>query len=126
MMDEISDEPCINSLLLSRGADLDAGDGSLRAEPRSRATLLAALVGAALAAAGAAFQGLLRHDLADPYLLGTFSGASFGAALSLVLLPAAGFAGHGRTCGKNKTTDVVSEPTVGRSGRSDELCPGPG
>ncbi|WP_372508734.1 FecCD family ABC transporter permease [Pseudalkalibacillus decolorationis] len=45
--------------------------------------LLASLVGAALAIAGAAFQGLLRNPLADPYTLGVSSGASVGAVLTL-------------------------------------------
>ncbi|MEQ2528686.1 iron ABC transporter permease [Robertmurraya yapensis] len=45
--------------------------------------LLAALVGAALAIAGAAFQGLLRNPLADPYTLGVSSGASVGAVMTL-------------------------------------------
>lgn len=46
--------------------------------------LLAALVGAALSCAGAAFQSLLRSPLADPYLTGTSAGASLGTALALV------------------------------------------
>ncbi|WP_138494168.1 FecCD family ABC transporter permease [Paenibacillus pinistramenti] len=43
--------------------------------------ILGLLVGSALAAAGAAFQGVLRNPLADPYTLGVSSGASAGAAL---------------------------------------------
>jgi iron complex transport system permease protein len=39
----------------------------------------AALVGAALAAAGVAYQAVLRNPLADPYLLGVSSGASLAA-----------------------------------------------
>lgn len=46
-----------------------------------------ALVGAALAMSGLVFQALLRNPLADPYLIGTSSGASLGAALALLLLP---------------------------------------
>src|SRR5262249_18890279 len=42
----------------------------------------AALVGAALAVAGTIFQGVLRNPLADPYLLGTSSGAALGAAIA--------------------------------------------
>ncbi len=42
--------------------------------------LLAAFIGANLALSGVAFQGLFRNPLADPYLLGTASGAGFGAA----------------------------------------------
>ncbi|MGH3450162.1 MAG: FecCD family ABC transporter permease [Haloechinothrix sp.] len=42
-------------------------------------TLLAILVGAGLAVAGAGIQTLVRNPLADPYLLGVSSGASVGA-----------------------------------------------
>ena len=45
--------------------------------------ILAALVGASLAIAGAAFQGLLKNPLADPYTLGISSGASVGAVATL-------------------------------------------
>ncbi|WP_042463881.1 FecCD family ABC transporter permease [Neobacillus dielmonensis] len=47
--------------------------------------ILSGLVGASLAIAGAAFQGLLRNPLADPYTLGVSSGASVGAVLTLFL-----------------------------------------
>ncbi|MFD1708707.1 FecCD family ABC transporter permease [Siminovitchia sediminis] len=55
--------------------------------------VLAGLVGASLAIAGAAFQGLLRNPLADPYTLGVSSGASVGAVFTLfyqLSLPGAG------------------------------------
>jgi iron complex transport system permease protein len=45
--------------------------------------ILAGLVGASLAIAGAAFQGLLRNPLADPYMLGVSSGASVGAVVTI-------------------------------------------
>jgi iron complex transport system permease protein len=45
----------------------------------------AGLVGAALGVAGVLFQGVLRNPLADPYLLGTSSGAALGAAIAFVL-----------------------------------------
>jgi len=41
--------------------------------------LLAAIAGAGLAVVGATLQALLRNPLADPYLLGTSSGAALGA-----------------------------------------------
>jgi iron complex transport system permease protein len=41
-----------------------------------------ALVGAALAGSGAAYQGLLRNPLADPYLIGVAPGAALGATLA--------------------------------------------
>ncbi|MBN1219372.1 MAG: iron ABC transporter permease [Anaerolineae bacterium] len=45
--------------------------------------LLAALVGAALAGAGAAFQGLFRNPLADPFVIGASGGAALGATLAI-------------------------------------------
>lgn len=46
--------------------------------------VLAVLVGAALALAGAGFQGVLRNPLADPYTLGVASGSSVGAAFLML------------------------------------------
>ena len=64
----------------------------------------AAVVGAALAMSGAAYQGLFKNPLADPYLVGVASGAGLGALVVLLtgvpmylagfsLLPIAAFAG---------------------------------
>ena len=64
----------------------------------------AAVVGAALAMSGAAYQGLFKNPLADPYLVGVASGAGLGAVVVLLtgvpmylagfsLLPIAAFAG---------------------------------
>ncbi|MBN9609792.1 MAG: iron ABC transporter permease [Actinobacteria bacterium] len=62
--------------------------------------VLAALVGAMLAGGGAAYQGVLRNSLADPYLLGVAAGAGLGATVVIVLggagtpiLPVAAFVG---------------------------------
>ncbi|WP_380166027.1 FecCD family ABC transporter permease [Jannaschia sp. R86511] len=46
--------------------------------------VLGALVGAMLAVAGAAYQGVFRNPLADPYLLGVSSGAGLGATIAIV------------------------------------------
>ena len=46
---------------------------------------LAALVGASLALSGMAFQGLLKNPLADPYIVGTSSGAALGASIAIFL-----------------------------------------
>jgi iron complex transport system permease protein len=51
--------------------------------------LTAMVVGAGLAVAGTALQGLFRNPLADPYVLGTASGAALGAAVA-VLIPVRG------------------------------------
>ena len=67
-------------------------------------TILVAMTGAALASSGAAYQGLFRNPLADPYLIGVASGAGLGAViamslrwennlLGLYLIPATAFLG---------------------------------
>lgn len=45
--------------------------------------VLAALVGAALAAAGSTLQALMRNPLADPFVLGVSGGAALGATIAL-------------------------------------------
>jgi iron complex transport system permease protein len=67
-------------------------------------TLLIALVGAALSGSGAAYQGLFRNPLADPYLIGVASGGGLGAVIAmsvrwpystvgLLAIPVSAFAG---------------------------------
>ena len=55
----------------------------------------AALVGAALSTAGVLFQGLFRNPMADPYIIGTASGAAFGATLAMMLPLSLVFFGFG-------------------------------
>jgi len=55
--------------------------------------LLAVLAGASLAVSGYLLQTLVTNPLADPYLLGTASGASLGAILTFVLVPSLTVAG---------------------------------
>ena len=91
-------------------ADADASDLSIVWDLRLPRTLLAGLVGASLSVAGAAFQGLFRNPLADPYVIGASSGAAFGAtiamsfgiggaALGMGVLPLAAFVGALLTVG---------------------------
>jgi iron complex transport system permease protein len=47
--------------------------------------VLGLLVGAMLALAGAAYQGVFRNPLADPYLLGVAAGAGLGATVAVAL-----------------------------------------
>jgi iron complex transport system permease protein len=54
-------------------------------ELRLPRVLMALAVGGALSLAGVALQGLLRNPLADPYVLGTASGAALGAAIALLV-----------------------------------------
>ena len=85
--------------------------------------ILGVIVGSALALSGAAYQGVFRNPLADPYLLGVAAGAGLGATLAIVsgggsdsaipLIPAAAFIGAvggvllsyglGRTVGGTRT-----------------------
>jgi iron complex transport system permease protein len=61
--------------------------------------ILGALVGAMLAGGGAAYQGVFRNPLADPYLLGIAAGAGLAATIAVVagapagVLPPVAFAG---------------------------------
>ena len=47
--------------------------------------VLAVLIGASLGVAGTAMQGFFQNPMADPYIVGVSSGASFGATLGMVL-----------------------------------------
>jgi iron complex transport system permease protein len=73
-------------------AGSDAAAAAIVAEIRAPRTLGAWLTGALLGLAGAIAQGLFRNPLADPYLLGSASGASLGVVL---VLAGSALAGHG-------------------------------
>lgn len=68
------------------GVELDSSLGerqiSILMKIRLPRTALGMLVGASLAMSGAAFQGVFRNPLADPYLLGVSAGAGFGAVMA--------------------------------------------
>ncbi len=64
---------------------LDPMFSSIVLDIRFPRVVLAGLVGASLAIAGASFQGLLKNPLADPYTLGVSSGASVGAVAVIFL-----------------------------------------
>ena len=63
-------------------------------EIRLPRTLAAWLAGALLGLAGAVAQGLFRNPLADPYLLGSASGASLGVAMAMALFGISPLATH--------------------------------
>ena len=85
--------------VLSALLGADSTSGTIIRELRLPRVLGAALVGGALAAAGALLQGMLRNPLADPFVTGTSAGASLGAVLAIALgfepalVPLAAFAG---------------------------------
>lgn len=92
-------------------------------EIRFPRVVLGGLVGAVLATAGAAYQGVFRNPLADPYLLGVASGAGLGATVAILLTGGANlvavfaFAGGllavavtymlGRSVGGRSTTSLI-------------------
>ena len=74
-------------LLLSRIVEIpqtwaDGAESSVFQIRLPRVTA-AALIGAALSAAGAAYQGLFRNPMVSPDILGASSGAGFGAAMAI-------------------------------------------
>jgi iron complex transport system permease protein len=120
--------------LLGVESPLTETESAILWELRAPRVVLGLLVGAMLAAAGAAYQGSFRNPLADPYLLGAAAGAGLGATIVIAyelggaagrdLRPVAAFAGAmvgvtvayvlGRSVGgvRNTTTLILAGVTV--------------
>ena len=92
------------------GGPVDPGQANILWSLRFPRVVLGVLVGGMLATAGAAYQGVFRNPLADPYLLGAAAGANLGATvaiafapgttvLGLNIVPLAAFAGAGLAVG---------------------------
>lgn len=80
--------PDVIRILLSRVCDipktwLPAAEASV-INIRFPRVVCAAMIGAALSAAGAAYQGMFRNPMVSPDILGASSGAGFGAALAIL------------------------------------------
>ncbi len=73
--------------------------GNPLAALRLSRVLLAVVVGAGLAATGAALQALMKNPLADPYVLGVSGGAAMGGALAIAVGGAAGLGLHASAAG---------------------------
>ena len=69
--------------LTGRASEVPAAAANVILQIRGPRVLAAALVGAALAIAGTAFQGLFRNPLVSPDLLGASSGAALGSVLGI-------------------------------------------
>ncbi|SLN60339.1 Hemin transport system permease protein HmuU [Aquimixticola soesokkakensis] len=81
-----SDTDVWGGLLTKFGlATASARDVTIIWDIRMPRVMTAALVGAALAVAGAVMQGLFRNPLADPGLVGVSAGAGLGAVAAIVL-----------------------------------------
>jgi iron complex transport system permease protein len=111
---------------------LDQTESAIVFELRLPRIVLGALVGAILALSGAAYQGVSRNPLADPYLLGVAAGAGLAAsaviaygppgASSSLVLPVAAFVGAagavaltyalGRAGGRGATGLILAGVTV--------------
>jgi iron complex transport system permease protein len=105
--------------LVDTDSGLSEQEAAILWQLRLPRVVLGGLVGAMLALAGAAYQGVFRNPLADPYLLGAAAGAGLGATLAIAygpdtsawpvdLLPLAAFAGA--------IAGVVAAYALGRSG----------
>lgn len=75
----------LNAIIPMQRPDWDAATATIILQFRLPIVVGTALVGAALAVAGALFQAILRNPLADPFLIGTSSGAALGAAIAFIL-----------------------------------------
>jgi iron complex transport system permease protein len=72
-----------SKLGISTGASIPTVFSTIVIQLRLPRTILIALTGAALSGSGAAYQGLFRNPLADPYLIGVASGAGLGAVIAM-------------------------------------------
>ena len=79
--------------LIGVDSSLSPADRAIIWDLRAPRVVLGLLVGALLAGSGAAYQGVFRNPLADPYLLGIAAGAGLGATIAIVtrLRDAVGF-----------------------------------
>ena len=66
------------------GIDAPATWHTIVIDVRLPRVLAAGAVGAALSYSGAAYQGVFRNPLADPFLLGVASGAALGASIAII------------------------------------------
>src|SRR5271170_4109110 len=64
-------------------ADPASLDRTILFDVRLPRVLLGAIAGAGLAIVGAAFQGLLKNPLAEPFVLGVSGGAALGASIAI-------------------------------------------
>lgn len=80
----LSPERVVRALLAPADPAVRPADVAIVWDLRLARVLLAALVGAGLAGAGAGFQGLFRNPLADPFVIGASGGAALGATLAIV------------------------------------------
>ena len=71
--------------LLEVNSSLSATERAIVWDLRAPRVVLGLLVGALLAGSGAAYQGVFRNPLADPYLLGIAAGAGLGATIAIVV-----------------------------------------
>lgn len=106
--------------VFGRPSELSAIQQAIIWEIRLPRVVLGGLVGGLLSVAGAAYQGVFRNPLADPYLLGVAAGGGLGATVAIALLPGAGntwlpIAAFGGALGAVLLTYAVGRSLGGRS-----------
>ncbi|NYH78089.1 iron complex transport system permease protein [Actinopolyspora biskrensis] len=77
----------IGAQLTGGRSPLSGREAAILWQLRVPRVVLASLVGAALAVSGAAFQGVFRNPLADPYLLGAAAGAGLSVTVVVTTVP---------------------------------------
>src|SRR5680860_1579198 len=70
--------------LVGLESGLTTAEAAILREIRLPRAILGLLVGATLSVSGAAYQGVFRNPLADPYLLGAAAGAGLGVTIVIV------------------------------------------
>ncbi|WP_454049980.1 FecCD family ABC transporter permease [Cellulomonas sp. Marseille-Q8402] len=101
------------------GQDVPPADHAAVVGLRLPRTVLAVLVGSALAVAGALMQALTRNPLADPGILGVSSGAAFAVAMGVVLLGVTRPSGYVWFAFAGALVATVAVYLVGSAGRSN-------
>jgi len=103
--------------VLGLHSPLAGPDDAILWQLRLPRVILGAVVGGTLAVAGAAYQGVFRNPLADPYLLGAAAGAGLGATLVVSYAPASALTGDllpiAAFCGA--AVAVIAAYVLGRS-----------
>ncbi len=100
---------------LTNDPALDSGMRTIIRDFRLPRVVTAILAGAALGVAGLSMQTLFRNPLADPYVLGISSGATFGVAV-LILAGSIGFIARAIPLSANSGASPVLAAALGAAG----------
>jgi iron complex transport system permease protein len=103
--------------------DIDRSAVTILLNLRLPRILLALVAGAGLAVAGAAFQGIFKNPMAEPYVLGISSGTALGAALAMAMGLEANLMGFGLITFSAFVAGLITAMTVYRIARIGRKTP---